>query len=155
MNRKSLATICLAALITSPAAGFDTFWHSEASRKLGDHFGFSEDAWKIMQLGNFAPDLFGPVSQFASEHLSGEQFSSLSEYTSKNAQVMQAAIFLHFDNLNQELKQNSQFDALFRHLLESTQDLLATYNKLPQVDERTRKVLILITLGASLHAVQD
>jgi hypothetical protein len=155
MNRKSLATICLAALITSPAAGFDTFWHSEASRKVGDYFGFSEDAWKIMQLGNFAPDLFGPVSQFASEHLPGEQFSSLSDYTSKNAQVMQAAIFLHFDNLNQELKQNSQFDALFRHLLESTQDLLATYNKLPQVDERTRKVLVLITLGASLHAVQD
>ena len=56
MNRKSLATICLAALITSPAAGFDTFWHSEASRKVGDHFGFSEDAWKIMQLGNFAPE---------------------------------------------------------------------------------------------------
>jgi hypothetical protein len=38
--------------------------------------------------------------------------------------------------------------------LQSTQNLLAGYRKL-NVDDRTRKVLTLITLGASLHAVQD
>jgi hypothetical protein len=63
-------------------------------------------------------------------------------------------VFLHFDNLSGELKSNSQFDALFTHLLQNTQNALASYNRLRNVD-RVRKTLVLVTLGASLHAVQD
>jgi hypothetical protein len=67
--------------------------------------------------------------------------------------VRGAAIYLHFDNLDGDLQHNSDFDYLFSHLLQSTQNLLADYNRL-YADERIRSVLTLVTL-ASLHAVQD
>jgi hypothetical protein len=69
-------------------------------------------------------------------------------------QVRGAAVFLHFDNLNSDFQGNSNFDYLFNRLLESTQKLIASYNHLP-IDDRTRNTLTLVTLGASLHAVQD
>ncbi len=143
------------AMLQLPAAGFDTFWHVEAARRVGGEFGFSEDSIKIMELGNFSPDFFGPVSDFASERLQGQALASLQQVGADNAQARQAAIFLHFDNLNGELESNSKFDYLFSQLLKNTQNALAGYNKRTDVDERTRKVLILITLGASLHSVED
>jgi len=154
MVRKFAALLTLAALLVSPAAGFDTYWHSQCSQKVGEQFGFTEDAWKIMQLGNFSPDFFGPVAEFASKNLKDEELEALTRFKTSNPGVRGAAIFLHFDNLNGDLQNNSQFDSLFSHLLQSTQKLVAGYNKLP-LDERTRKVLALVTLGASLHAVQD
>jgi hypothetical protein len=155
MFRKLFALLTLLALLASPAAGFDTFWHSQASRAVGREFGFTEDAWKIMQLGNFAPDFFGPVSDFANERLSGKELKNINQYGAKNLQVRRAAIFLHFDNLSGELTRNSQFDYLFVQLLQNTQRLLATMNTRSDLDDRTRKVVALITLGASLHSVQD
>ena len=59
--RRFGALLALAALLVSPAAGFDTYWHSQCSQKVGQQFGFTEDAWRIMQLGKFSPDLFSPV----------------------------------------------------------------------------------------------
>jgi len=107
-----------------------------------------------MQLGNFSPDLFGPVAEYASRNIKGKEFDVLNQYGQKNAQSRNAAIFLHFDNLNSDLQSNSNFDYLFSHLLQNTQNLLAGYSKL-QGDDRVRKVLTLVTVGASLHAVQD
>jgi hypothetical protein len=152
--RKTCALLALLALLASPASGFDTYWHSQCSQKVGEQFGFTEDAWKIMQLGNFSPDLFGPVSDYASRNLAGKQLEVLQQYRADNPEVRDAAIFFHFDNLNGDLQSNSNFDYLFAHLLANTQNLLAGFNTL-KVDDRTRKVLTLITLGASLHAVQD
>jgi hypothetical protein len=137
----------------SPANGFDSYWHSQCIQKVGEQFGFSEDAWKIMQLGNFSPDFFGPVAD-AAKKLQTRELDALNQSQSNNSQVRGAAIFLHFDNLNSDLQGNSNFDHIFEHLLTSTQNTLSDYAKL-DVDERTRKVLTLITLGASLHAVQD
>lgn len=152
--RKISALLALAALLVSPAAGFDTYWHSQCSQKVGEQFGFTEDAWKIMQLGNFSPDFFGPVSEYAQRNIKGKELEALSQYGANNAQSRNAAIFLHFDNLNSDFRSNSDFDYLFAHLLANTQKLLAGYSKL-QGDDRVRKVLTLITLGASSHAVQD
>lgn len=152
--RRFGAVLALAALLVSPAAGFDTYWHSQCSQKVGEQFGFTEDAWKIVQLGNFSPDLFGPVSEYASNHLAAQELETLHQYGANNSQVRDAAVFLHFDNLNSDLRSNADFDYLFSHLLASAQTLLAEFGKL-KVDDRTRKVLTLITLGASLHAVQD
>jgi len=152
--RKFTALLALVALLVSPAAGFDTYWHSQCSQKVGEHFGFTEDAWKIMQLGNFSPDFFGPVSQYAYKNLKGKELDALNQYQANNAQERGAAIFLHFDNLNNDFRRNSDFDYLFTHLLQSTQSALVEYNQL-KIDGRTRKVLTLVTLGASLHAVQD
>lgn len=154
MTRKIVALLSLAALLVSPAAGFDTYWHSQCTQKAGEQFGFSEDAWKILQLGNFAPDFFGPVAEYASKGLNGKELDALNKYQANTAEVRGAAIFLHFDNLNSDFQRNSDFDYLFTHLLSSTQALLAEFGKMGG-DERTRKVLTLITLGASLHAVQD
>lgn len=152
--RKISAVLALAALLVSPAAGFDSYWHLQCSQKVGEQFGFNEDAWKIMQLGNFSPDFFGPVSEYASRNLNGEALAGLNQFIANNPQVRGAAIYLHFDNLNGDFQHNSDFDYLFGHLLQATQHLLGSYNKL-KVDDRTRKVLTLVTLGASLHAVQD
>ncbi len=153
--RKTVALALLLTLLAPPAPAFDTYWHSQASQRVGKEFGFSEDAWKIMQLGNFSPDLFGPVSQYVSEHLQGKELDKLSAYISQNAAAQGSAVFLHFDNLNGELSRNIQFDYLFAQLLQSTQKLLADFDKQKGLDDRTRKVLVLVTLGASLHAVQD
>lgn len=154
MVRKITALLSLVTMLVSPAVGFDTYWHSQCSQATGKQFGFTEDAGKIMQLGNFSPDFFGPVSEYASKNLKGQELDALNQYKSGNAQVRGAAIFLHFDNLSGDFQRNSDFDYLFTHLLHNTQSILAGYNRL-KVDERTRKVLTLVTLGASLHAVQD
>lgn len=155
MLRKVLAVVTLVSLLASPAFGFDTYWHQQASKAVGAEFGFSGDAWKIMQLGNFAPDLFGPVSQFASNHLQGKELDQVTQYVEQNGAVRAVAVLLHFDNLGSALDRNSKFDFLFSHLLQSTQAALAAFYKNSSIDERTRKTLILVTLGASLHAVQD
>ena len=154
MLRKVLAVLALAGLLAHPAAGFDSYWHAVCVQKAGTQLGFTEDAAKIMQLGNFSPDFFGPVADYASGHLSKSEIDALNQYQANNAQVRGAAVFLHFDNLNNDFQRNSDFDYLFTHLLGNTQRLLASYSKL-HLDDRTRKVLILVTLGASLHCVQD
>ncbi|HEV7522271.1 MAG TPA: hypothetical protein VGP89_14310 [Candidatus Angelobacter sp.] len=155
MFRKLVVLFMLMAVLVSPASGFDTFWHSEATRKVGEAFGFSEDSRKIMQLGNFSPDFFGPVSDYAATNLHGKGLEALNQYVGKNAQDRDAAVFFHFDNLNGELDRNSKFDSLFTHLLANTQSVIGSYIKQTNADERTQKTMTLIVLGASLHAVQD
>jgi hypothetical protein len=122
-------------------------------QKAGENFGFATVAWKIMQLGNFSPGFFGPVSEYQFSGFAALEVAA-SHQQADNPQVRGAAVFLHFDNLSGELKSNSQFDALFNHLLQNTQNALASYNRL-RIDDRVRKTLVLVTLGASLHAVQD
>src|SRR5262249_5043179 len=126
-----------------------------ATRRAANEFGFSDDARKIMQLGNFSPDFFGPVADLASNHLPHTALQALNQYVSSNGQDRDSAVFLHFDNLFDELDSNSQFDSLFSRLLRNTQASLALDSKQRGLDDRTRKALILIILGASLHAVQD
>src|ERR1700674_2597859 len=120
----------VAVLLVSPAAGFDTYWHSQCSQRVGAQFGFTEDAWKILQLGNFSADFFGPVAEYESKGAKDPAFEALSRYKSDNPQVRGAALFLHFDNLSSDLQGNSTFDFLFSHLLQNTQTLLAGYNQL-------------------------
>jgi len=144
----------LAGGFAFPSVAFDTYWHQLCVQKVGDQFAFTQDAWKIMQIGNFSPDLFGPISEYSFSNLAAIESEALAQYRADNPQVRGAAVFLHFDNLNGELQSNANFDYLLSHLLGRTQNLLAGYNQL-RVDDRVRKVLTLITLGASLHAIQD
>ncbi len=153
-RRKLRWCLVLVAVAAHPAPAFDTLWHLRCTQQAGQQSGFSEHAWKIMQLGNFSADFFGPVAEAASENLAPWESASLKQAQSAGGRAIGAAIFLHFDNLAGDLKSNSQFDYLFARLLESTQTTLAGYRQL-RVDDRTRKALILVTLGASLHAVQD
>src|SRR6516164_9491265 len=151
--RRFTSLVALAAAFASPAAAFDTYWHQLCSQSVGKQFGFTDHAWKIMQLGNFSPDFFGPVSEYAVKNPAA-QLEGLDRYQAANPQVRGAALFLHFDNLNRELQGNADFDYLFSSLLSKTQSLLAGYNQL-KVDDRVRKTLTLVTLGAALHSVQD
>src|SRR3954467_2807574 len=102
----------LLAVVASPASGFDTFWHSEATRKVAEANGFSEDARKIMQLGNFSPDFFDAVSDFAASNLHGKGLDALNKYVAKNVQDPDAANFFHFDNLSDQSASNSKGDYL-------------------------------------------
>ena len=150
--RRAIAVLAALAFLASPAAAFDTYWHEQCVQRVGEHFGFTESAWKIMQLGNFSPDFFGPVSEAAANSPGAPQLTALDQ--ANDPQVRGAALFLHFDNLNSDFQKNSNFDSLFSGLLQSTQKLIASYNQL-HVDDRTKNALTLITLGAALHAVQD
>src|SRR3982074_1657339 len=98
MFRKLVVLFMLMAVLVSPASGFDTFWHSEATRKVGEAFGFSEDSRKIMQLGNFSPDFFGPVSDYAATSLHGKGLEALNQYGAKNAQDRDAAVLFPLAN---------------------------------------------------------
>ncbi len=142
----------IVSLLSLPAEGFDTYWHAQCSRAVGEHYGFSEDAWKILQLGDFSPDFFGPIAEYAAA--SQFDLSAVTRLQDGSPQVRGAAIFLHFDNLDRGFQANADFDRLFAGLLSTTRQLLSGYGKM-RIDDRTRKVLTLVTLGASLHAVQD
>lgn len=107
-----------------------------------------------MQLGNWSPDFFGPIYDFASKNLKDAELAALNQYQGNKTEVRGAAVFFHFDNLHGDFQSNADFDYLFNRLLAGTQTLLASYNQL-RVDDRVRKTLTLVTLGASLHAVQD
>lgn len=154
--RASLFAALTLVFLFSPRAGaFDTYWHAQATQIVGEAFGFTKDATGVMKLGNFSPDLFGPVEDYALSHLNPEQRQGLQEFGLRNAKSRAAAIFLHFDNLEGEIDRNSKIDYLFNRLLDNTRvSLAADYTK-PDLDEATRNILILITLGASLHTVQD
>src|SRR5215470_16578041 len=80
MLRKLSALLAIAVLLVSPCAGFDSYWHSQCVQKTGEQFGFTEDAWKIVQLGNFSPDFFGPVADYASKGLNGSELDALNRY---------------------------------------------------------------------------
>jgi hypothetical protein len=115
MLRKMFALLAAFGLLVSPAAGFDTYWHSQCSQSVGEKFGFTPDAWKIMQLGTFSPDFFGPVSEYASKKIQGPELDALNQSGANDPQIRGAAMFLHFDNLNSDFKSNSNFDYLFAH----------------------------------------
>jgi hypothetical protein len=96
MLRKFVVLVVSVAFLASPAAGFDTFWHNEAVQKVGDEFGFSEDARKIMQLGNFSPDFFGPVAEFAGKNLPDKGIDALNQYLAQNAEGPSFSSFSSF-----------------------------------------------------------
>src|SRR5260370_28079316 len=150
--RQLTALLAVVTLRVSPAAAFDSYWHAVCVQRVGEQFVLAESAWKVMQLGNFSPDFFGPVSEAVSSSPRAAQLPALDQ--ANDPQIRGAAIYLHFDNLSSDIQSNLNFDYLFSRLLQNTQTLLAGHNQL-QVDDRTRNTLTLITLGASLHAVQD
>src|SRR5215471_256703 len=73
MPRRFTAWLAFCCFLIPPARGFDTRWHSLCSQKVGEQFGFTDHAWKIMQFGNFSADFFGPVSEYASKGLTGRE----------------------------------------------------------------------------------
>ena len=169
--RRLFALTALVSLLSQPASAFDTFWHSAATSAATRVFGFSADATNIVQFGNFSgPDFFGPLydsvlgkryenwlRQQKTNSAALEKIRQFVAYRDRrdNLVVRKFAIFMHFDNLYGELDSNSKFDYLFTHLLKNTQETIAWAYLNPQLNEGFKKMAILMTLGASLHMVQD
>src|SRR5215472_13435335 len=120
--RRIAVLLSVTVLIVSPTAGFDSYWHQQCVQRAGEQFGFTQSAWKIMQLGNLFPDFFGPVSEAAAKSASAGGLAALDQ--ANDPQLRGAAIFLHFDNLNSDFQSNSNFDYLFNCLLQNTQQLI-------------------------------
>jgi len=62
---------------------------------------------------------------------------------------------MHFDNLYGKVDRNWKFDYIWTRLFENTATAISSYYDDQNLNEGTRKMLILITLGASLHMLED
>ncbi len=165
--KKILASLTLfTTLCCHSALAFDTFWHSAATSAAMKQLGFTDDAINAAQFGNFSgPDFFGPLYDTVLPKIGlGEAQVKVPpdrkqlidfDQAVRNSNIRKAAIFLHFDNLQGLLDTNGKFDYIFNHLLENTKQTLRRAYGDSQLTEYQKKIAILMTLGASLHAVQD
>ena len=78
MFRKFSALLDVFALIVSPAAGFDSYWHAQCSQKVGEQFGFTQDAWKATR--QLLAGFFGPVSEHVSKKIQGKELEALNQF---------------------------------------------------------------------------
>jgi len=151
------AIVAVAALVALPRASsaFDTVWHNAASSGAGQQHGFTADAINVMQFGTFGPDFFGPVYEYTGGATTQNALNAFSKLRANTPTVLTAAIYLHFDNIDAALDRNWKLDYLFRRLLANTQSAIKTFHNDSSLADGTRKLLVLITLGASLHAIED
>jgi hypothetical protein len=154
--RKIAISLFLSLVIfVSPLNAFDTYWHSEASNEIGHQLSFSEDAIKTLQLASFAVDYFwvflADVESTIEKGLSLLEFKNTPLTTAER----NAAKYLHFDNLKLQLDENWKFDYLWQHLKVNTQKAIAGFYNDNKLKNEDKNRLILLTLGASLHAVED
>jgi hypothetical protein len=158
-SRQFLSTIVIVIALElcsySSVSAFDTYWHSEAASKVGTAYGFSSDAIKALQFSSFALDYFwiflADVESTVEKGLSYLEFRDLPT----TAAERKASMFLHFDNLNLDLNQNWKFDYIWSRLLANTQNTITNYYNDSKLSADDKKKLILLTVGASLHTVED
>lgn len=140
---------------SSSVSAFDTFWHSSMASEVGEKWGFSPDAVKVLQFSSFCVDYFGPfVTEaigFLDRNVSYLELRNLPTTGDTHA----ASNFLHFDNLAGTLDRNWKFDYLWSRLLDNTQKTIIYYRNDTSLKDDKKKRLILLTLGASLHMVED
>ncbi|MBV8756540.1 MAG: hypothetical protein JO257_04675 [Deltaproteobacteria bacterium] len=161
--KRGFVAIALASALAVPSAyAFDTFWHSAASEGAAQHHGFTADAVNVLQFGTFGPDFFGPLYDTGPGHYVEDWEADLAEKAKaffdlrgKASGVRKAGVLMHFDNLYGELDRDWKVDYLFRRLLDNTQRTINALYNTPKLNEGTRKLLVLITLGSSLHMVED
>lgn len=154
MIATSVAVALGSAALAPPARAFDTWWHNAATAAAGKQFGLSPDALNLLQAGDFAPDLYGPLWDQAFVNLPEWIWPYIPRDTMARAARERSAIVLHFDNLEGKLDDNRKLDALWQMLLENTRAALVEARS-ADVPDPAKKVLVLLTLGASLHMVQD
>ena len=162
----AVVSITVATMCIQPVMAFDTFWHSATTGAMTREYKFSDDATNIVQFGNFSgPDFYGPLfdtiqpkfghGSSAIIRSTDQQQLLTFEQSQRNSKIRKAAAFMHFDNLYGELNSNWRFNFLFMTLLKNTQTTIDGFYNDSSQNEGTRKMGILMTLGASLHMVQD
>jgi hypothetical protein len=145
----TIAAFAMLVLLPVRALAFDTFWHSACSAGVAGHLKFSADATNALQFGTFGPDFFGPAYDKIFEPIDGDWVKKL------GGQIRKAGDFMHFDNLAGYLSANWKYDYLFTRLAFNTAKTIALFYNDTSLNEGTRKILVLETLGSSLHMVQD
>ncbi len=139
----------------SSVSAFDTFWHFNSATEVGKKYGFSEDAVKVLKFSSFCLDYFGPfiteVLGFVTKNVSYLELQNLPT----TGQTHAASNFMHFDNLAAALDRNWKFDYLWSRLLENTRNTIVSYYNNTKLKDDDRKRLILLTIGASMHMVED
>jgi hypothetical protein len=83
-----------------------TDWDPGKVRRLEDHA-----AWQ------FLSRFLRPGIRVRVQESSGPELAALNQYAASNPQVRGAAIFFHFNNLNSDIRSNSDFDYLFSRTL--------------------------------------
>jgi hypothetical protein len=159
----TLATLVVLGALPSTAHAFDSAWHRQATVWAAKRTGL-ESGIDVLTVGNFAPDFFGPVYDKGSSWLPrpvlklgwGKLIATRDvDDPKRRLRLRNAATFLHFDDLGEALDSNERFAWIFTQLLENTRHELIRIHADPALDARTKRILILLTLGSSLHMVQD
>ncbi|MEP7234124.1 MAG: hypothetical protein ABI778_02395 [Ignavibacteriota bacterium] len=134
---------------------FDTYWHFSAAAEIGHEYGFSEDAVKVLKLSSFCMDYFGPfiteVVGFVAKNASYLELQDLPT----TGETHSASNFMHFDDLAGALDRNWKFDYLWSHLLRNARRTIGSFYKNDSLPPDDKKRLILISLGITLHMVED
>jgi hypothetical protein len=157
--RRSLIYLAVVGLILTvrpnSVSAFDTFWHFGMATEVGLRCGFSDDAVRVLQFSSFCMDYFGPfvteVIGFVDKTLSYLELQNLATTGETHA----ASNFMHFDNLAGQPDRNWKFDYMWSRLLANTRKSISGFYADTSLKPDEQKRLILLTLGASLHMVED
>ncbi len=139
----------------SSVSAFDTFWHFSIATEVGAKWGFSPDAVRVLQFSSFCVDYFGPFITEAIGFLERDVSYLQLRNLPTTGETHAASNFLHFDNLAGAIDRNWKFDYLWSRLLENTQNTITSYYNATSLTPDVRKRLILLSIGASLHMVED
>jgi hypothetical protein len=139
----------------SSVSAFDTFWHSSAATIVGNKFGFSADATRVLQFSSFCMDYFGPfITEVVGALEKSAGYLELRNLPT-TGQTHAASNLMHFDNLAGAIDRNWKIDYLWSRLLDNTRRKIVRDFQNAKLKDDTRKKIILLSLGASLHMVED
>jgi hypothetical protein len=160
----------LGATSSRLALGFDISWHYLATAEATSAAHFTTLGTAVTQLGALGPDFFWVLHHHLIseriERLKGESglalvpglgrlFVQTRQDDPRRVEVRRAASFLHFDNLEGELDSNQKVHFVFHRTLANTTRLIRDTYADPHLDAETKRVIILLAVGSSLHLVQD
>ncbi|MDX8377861.1 MAG: hypothetical protein R8L53_07545 [Mariprofundales bacterium] len=152
---------------TKDVFAFHSTWHDKATAEVAKDLEFTTYSADMLQLGAWAPDSYQFLQEAIGKHLKikpnamfkfipsiSRQFTNTVEDNGVS-QLQKMSIFFHFDNIHGELDSNEKFHFIFMKLLENTSKIIReTYNN-TNIDDKTKRMIILFSIGTSLHMIQD
>ncbi|MDX8399113.1 MAG: hypothetical protein R8K20_02560, partial [Gallionellaceae bacterium] len=161
-----LLLICFFSAGSKAAFAFDTAWHNYACDAVVKANNFTTFSKNLLYIGDWLPDCYQGI-QVSLSYLDLKH-NAMFSYTPgikraftdlkggyENKKMQKLSVFLHFDDINQALDSNEKFHYIFMKLLENTSQIIRDIYSQKDLKEITKQKNILITLGSSLHVVQD
>ncbi len=133
--------LIVACLFSFQLYAFDTWWHTECTRKAATANGFSGDARLAMQVSNYFTDYLSVGNDKLKEYTEGKL----------EVEIEECYTYMHFDAIftNQDIEQNWQV------LFDNTAKSLRKHAGASIAKPGFRLIVFFNILGASLHTVQD